>query len=139
MVKSLPGATFHEPRASVRPKAHVLVVVDDDELIAASLAQSLHTAGHEAKMATSFQVALDVLDGPGPLDLLITDLVMPDQVNGIALARMARLRRADLKIVYMTGYDLPDIAHDQVLGPILRKPVPEAVLLEQVERALGTP
>jgi CheY-like chemotaxis protein len=136
MLKSLPGATFHEPVARLRPKAHVLVV-DDDEIVAASIAQCLQAAGHEAKVATSFQPALAVLEGPGPLDLLITDLIMPRQVNGIALSRMARLRRAGLKILYVSGYDLPDAAKDQALGPILRKPVSDAVLLEQVEQVLG--
>jgi CheY-like chemotaxis protein len=133
MLKSLPGATFHEPVARLRPKAHVLVV-DDDEIVAASIAQCLQAAGHEAKVATSFQPALAVLEGPGPLDLLITDLIMPRQVNGIALSR---LRRAGLKILYVSGYDLPDAAKDQALGPILRKPVSDAVLLEQVEQVLG--
>jgi len=138
MVKSWPGATFHEPLARQRPTARVLVV-DDNEIVAASLAQCLSTAGHEAQVASSFREALEVLEGPGPLDLLITDLIMPRQVNGIALSRMARLRRAGLKIVYLTGYELPDAAKDQALGPILRKPVSEAMLLEQVERVLGAP
>lgn len=138
MVKSLPGTTFHEPLARRRAAARILVV-DDDEITATSLAQCLSTAGHEAQVASSFQDALEVLEGPGPLDLLITDLIMPRQINGIALSRMARLRRAGLKVVYLTGYELPEAAKDQALGPILRKPVSEAMLLEQVEQVLGPP
>ncbi len=138
MVKSSPGETFHEAGAALRPKARVLFV-DDDEVIAASVAQTLRAAGYEVRTAVSFQVALDVLDGPDPLDLLITDLVMPRQVNGIALSRMARLRRAGLKIIYITGFDIPDIAETQAVGPILRKPFSDEALLEQVEQVLGAP
>ena len=39
-------------------------------------------------------------------DLLLTDIVMPGSVNGIALACMGRIRRRDLRIIYMTGYDI---------------------------------
>ena len=47
---------------------------------------------------------------------------MPDSVNGIALSRMARLRRRDLKVIYITGYSIPGVERE-ALGPILRKPV----------------
>jgi hypothetical protein len=33
------------------------------------------------------------LESPRPIDLLVTDIVMPERVNGIALSRMARMRR----------------------------------------------
>ncbi len=138
MVKSLPGDAFHESFAAPPSRGRILVV-DDDEIIAAALGQCLRMAGYEAEVAISFQMALNVLDGPQRLDLLITDLVMPRQVNGIALARMARLRRAGLKIIYVTGYDLPDGIQEQAVGPILRKPFSDEALLEKVERVLGAP
>jgi len=81
-------------------------------------------------------VALEVLEGDQPVDLLLTDVVMPDSVNGVALSRMARLRRRDLKVLYMTGYEIPGIDRE-ALGPILRKPVDDETLLEEIARLLG--
>lgn len=62
---------------------------------------------------------------------------MPDSVNGIALSRMARLRRRDLQVLYMTGYEIPGI-ENEALGPILRKPVEDQTLIEAINRLLGT-
>jgi hypothetical protein len=61
---------------------------------------------------------------------------MPDGINGIALSRMARLRRRNLKVLYLSGYDVPGAEHE-ALGPILRKPIDGALLIEQVELALA--
>ena len=74
-----------------------VLIVDDDEIFATTAGRILRKAGYAVEVAGTFRVALDVLDGEQPLDLMITDLVMPRQVNGIALSRMARMRRKGLK------------------------------------------
>lgn len=76
------------------------------------------------------------MSGDQPLDLLLTDIVVPEGVNGMALSRMALMCRRDLKIIYITGYDLPG-AEREALDPILRKPVADEVLLAEVRRALA--
>ena len=61
---------------------------------------------------------------------------MPD-VHGITLARMAALRRGDLKILYLTAHgDLPEIRDRATLGKLLRKPIRMADLRREVEEAL---
>ena len=80
------------------------------------------------------RLALQVLESPQPLDLLITDTVMPNSVNGFALARMALLRRLELKILYLTAFDL---ATEEAAGKILRKPVPLEVLALETRLALA--
>jgi CheY-like chemotaxis protein len=122
--------------AMVQARGNILVI-DDDEIFGATAGRILREAGYEVRVAGSFQMALDALDGPGSVDLLVTDLVMPRQVNGIALSRMARLRRKDIKVIYVTGYDIPGGAEAQAVGPILRKPVNDELLLREVERALA--
>jgi len=61
---------------------------------------------------------------------------MPESVNGLALSRMARIRRRDLKVIYLTGYSIPG-ADREALGPILRKPVSHQELLEEISRTLA--
>jgi YesN/AraC family two-component response regulator len=81
---------------------------------------------------------LELLEGDQPIDLMLTDIVMPDRVNGLALARMARLRRPDIKLLYVTGYDIPGLA-TEALGPMLRKPFGDDDFLDAVRQTLRNP
>jgi CheY-like chemotaxis protein len=116
-------------------KPHILVV-EDDSACREAVGRVLQREGYGVSLTTDFRGALEILESDQPVDLLLADIVMPDRVNGIALARMARLRRRDIKIVYMTGYHIPGIDRE-ALGPILRKPIDDKVLIEEVERALA--
>lgn len=114
-----------------------ILIFEDDEAYGHVLGRVLRNAGFDVTVVAHFQPALELLSGSEPLDLLVADIVVPQGVNGMALSRMARMRRRDLKIIYMTGYDLPG-AEQEALGPILRKPIPEELLLAEVKRALAT-
>jgi DNA-binding NtrC family response regulator len=117
------------------PKGHVLLV-EDDLTFREAMGQVLRRAGYHVSLAADFRVALEVLEGDRPIDVLVADIVMPASVNGIALSRMARLRRRDLKVIYVTGYNIPDI-ENEALGPILMKPVDDSRMISEVERALA--
>src|SRR4051812_14578770 len=117
-------------QGSTATKGHILVV-DDDPTLGEALCQVLCGEGYNAARATEFRAALEILEGEQPIDLLLVDIVMPDSVNGIALSRMARLRRRGIKVIYLTGYSIPG-AEREALGPILRKPVDNQVLIEEV-------
>jgi hypothetical protein len=62
------------------------------------------------------------------------DIVIPHSVNGFALARMARLRRLDLKVLYTTAYDISGV---EAIGKILRKPIPRELLAPEAGLALA--
>jgi CheY-like chemotaxis protein len=117
-------------------KAHILLV-EDDAAFGEALGKVLRRAGFTVSVATDFPLALEILEAEAPVDLLLADIVMPEGVNGIALSRMARLRRRDLKVIYLTGHSIPGI-EEEALGPILRKPIDDAVLIREVERVLAT-
>ena len=116
-------------------KRHILVV-EDDEVMGESLGRILRKAGFQVSLVSHFQPALTILESEAPVDLVLTDIVMPESINGVALSRMARLRRRDLKVIYLTGYDIPGV-EKEALGPVLRKPVEENALLSEIERALS--
>ena len=117
------------------PRGHILVV-DDDEGYGQAVVQLLQGAGYVAQATSHFQPALEALEGDAPIDLLLTDIVMPSRVNGVALSRMARMRRRDIKVLYLTGYDIPGVDRE-ALGPVLRKPVSDEDLIAEVERVLA--
>jgi CheY-like chemotaxis protein len=123
-----------EPYGASVPR---ILLVDDDLAFRAAAAGALRTAGFEVFVAPDYRLALEELESARPLDLLITDIVMPDRVNGVALSRMARMRRHDLKIVYVTAYDIPGV-EDEAFGPVLKKPLDDDRLLSEVRRALAT-
>ena len=60
---------------------------------------------------------------------------MPKGMNGFALARMARLRQRDLKVIYVTAFDVPT---DEAVAPIMRKPVEAAMLVPEVKAHLAS-
>lgn len=125
------SGTAFEARGS---KGQILVV-EDDQTFGKALCQVLCHAGYGATLATGFPEALEILEGEQPLDLLMVDIVMPEGINGIALSRMARLRRRDIKVMYLTGYSIPGVERE-ALGPILRKPVDDQELIAEVARLL---
>ena len=114
---------------------HILVV-DDDPLYREAIGQILQREGYTVSLTADFRGALEILETNQRIDLMLVDIVMPDRVNGVALSRMARLRRKDLKIIYITGYSIPGIDRE-ALGPILRKPVDDAVLVEEIAKLLA--
>jgi DNA-binding NtrC family response regulator len=114
-----------------------ILVVDDDKICGDSTARVLRAAGFEVCLAPDHRLALEDLESTRPVDLLITDIVMPDRVNGVALSRMARMRRPELKVIYLTAYDIPGV-EDDAIGSVLRKPVDEDRLVAEVRRVLAT-
>jgi CheY-like chemotaxis protein len=113
-----------------------ILVVDDDSVCGDATARVLRAAGFEVFLAPDYRLALEDLESTRPIDLLITDIVMPDRVNGLALSRMARMRRPELKVIYLTAYDIPGL-EDEAAGPVLRKPIDDERLLAEVRRVLA--
>jgi DNA-binding response OmpR family regulator len=119
------------------PVAHI-IVVDDDQDIRDWVGSVLREAGHDVVSAPDGIAALDILDGGGPLDLLLTDVIMPG-LNGFNLARMARVRRPRLRILYLSGWSESEhVTRDVGVrhGKMLAKPIRAAELTHEVCAAL---
>ena len=97
-----------------------VLVVDDDAVFAEAIGSVLCQAGFKVDIATHFVPALKILEDADAIDLLIIDLVMPSGINGIALSRMASMRRPGLRIVYVTGHDIPG-AEREAVGEVREK------------------
>ena len=90
------------PRAGGDPEIRDPGFVDDEPLIASSTTEMLADLGHAAIEANSGNEALDILEQDQDIDLLITDYSMP-RMNGLQLARAARVFRPHLPILLATG------------------------------------
>jgi signal transduction histidine kinase len=84
------------------PRLSVLVV-DDDSLVLTSTSLLLEDLGHRVVSATSGAQALALFDQGEVIDLMITDMAMP-QMSGAQLAHAVRLLKPDLPIILATGY-----------------------------------
>lgn len=114
-----------------------ILLVEDDDVFRRTLELILTEAGFDVLAASGYLPALRHLDGGERIDVLVSDIVMPSGVNGLALSRMARMRRPDLGIVNMTAYDIPGAA-DESVGNILRKPFDKDQLLDAIRHALDS-
>jgi CheY-like chemotaxis protein len=119
-----------------------LLVVDDNAEVLEALCAVLTFAGHDVERAAGGLAALDILDLDHPVDLLLTDVLMPG-LNGFNLARIgARLRRANIRVLYISGFnELEAIVQAQGsrLGKLLSKPIMPADLQREVAEALAAP
>jgi CheY-like chemotaxis protein len=118
----------------VPESAHILLV-DDDEGFRYAAAKALRNCGFEVIAAADYRDALTTLESDKRVDLLLTDVIMPDRIHGFALARMARMRRSKLKVLYLSAYDIPT---SEATGKVLRKPISDAELLAEVRLALAS-
>ena len=84
------------------PKASVLVV-DDEEAVRKLVDRVLREGGYQTVTAADGPEALDAASKLETLDILVTDVMMP-QMHGDELARRLRQRQPGLKVLYLTGY-----------------------------------
>jgi signal transduction histidine kinase/CheY-like chemotaxis protein len=116
-------------------RSAVILFVDDDPLIAMSTTEMLEDLGHHVIGASSGLHALDILKSEQPLDLMMTDHVMPG-MTGIELAAASREVRPSLPILLATGYaELPEGA--QLDLPRLAKPYHQDQLRDRLDQLLG--
>jgi CheY-like chemotaxis protein len=116
---------------------HILAV-DDDEASCYATSKALANAGFVVTYTSDALKALQLLDTDGRFDLLLTDIKMPGQPHGFALANMARLRRPGIKIAYLTSY--PELAESEPaarLGKLLLKQDDVAILVDEVRQMLA--
>jgi len=85
-----------------KPPATILIV-DDEEPIRRMVDRILQSAGYVTRLASSGADALAIADGPGPIDLMVTDMMMPE-MNGDEVARRLRQKYPALKVLYYTGF-----------------------------------
>ena len=95
--------------------------------------------GYRVLVASSGREALELAaQQPGPLHLLVTDMVMPG-TNGREVADELRRRRPDLRVLFISGYTQDVISRSGVLDSgieFLTKPFTAALLLERVRKVL---
>jgi DNA-binding NtrC family response regulator len=110
-----------------------ILVVDDDQVIAALAAEILRGVGHEVHVANEAQSALALLEA-NEVDIVLTDIVL-GAVDGVDLAESVAAMRPRTTVIFMSGYG----AHARGSAPndpVLAKPFSPDELRERVAAAL---
>jgi PAS domain S-box-containing protein len=102
-----------DPGRHAQPSAsgETVLIVDDEPGVRLLIADILADLGYNAIEASDGKAGLAILDSPSRIDLLVTDVGLPNGMNGRQLADAARVGRPDLKILFITGY-----AENAVIG-----------------------
>ncbi|RZL61262.1 MAG: response regulator [Variovorax sp.] len=81
----------------------ILLVVEDEPVVRALVVDLLQGLGYRTLEAADGAAALRILQSPQRIDLLVSDVGLP-QMNGRQVYDAARVTRPDLKVLFMTGY-----------------------------------
>jgi CheY-like chemotaxis protein len=97
------GVPLNGPEIARGRRGEVLLVEDDGE-VAAMTSEMLRSIGYGVIHAASPEAALGALANARPVDAVISDIMMPGGVSGLALAREIRRRQPDLPVILVTGF-----------------------------------
>lgn len=118
-----------------------ILAVDDDRAVLGLLDQSLRMAGYNVLLADCGWNAIQAYENsPEPVDLLLTDVIMPD-LTGPVVAERLRSRQPDLRVLFISGFHDAELVQRFVLRrgfTLLPKPFTVDGLLRVVEESLGT-
>ncbi|MEO9186898.1 MAG: response regulator, partial [Kofleriaceae bacterium] len=114
-----------------------ILLVEDDEPVRAVTHNLLTRAGYHVLPARNAEDAAQLCEShTAPIHLLLTDIVMPG-INGWELAAKLRVRRPEMKVLYMSGYaDGAQFTGEHGATPFLEKPITTEMLSRKVHEAL---
>jgi PAS domain S-box-containing protein len=116
----------------------ILVVEDDPDLRTLAVAL-LSSMGYQIREAEDGPSALDNMEKQGPVDLLLTDVVLPGGMNGVELAKKITNLHPEINTLFMSGYTEDAFADNDLLGEdavLLQKPFLKADLASKIRQAL---
>ncbi len=135
------GPSLQPPRASRTPeialgkKHEVILVVEDDPRVRNFSTEALRELGYSVMHAAGGAEALALIERGQHVDLLFSDIVMPE-MNGPELAAAAKKRLPSLRVLFTTGYARGSVAPADQNAPYLPKPFTLDQLAAKVRAAL---
>jgi two-component system, cell cycle sensor histidine kinase and response regulator CckA len=128
--------------AGVLTGTETILLAEDQDEVRKVACQILRRYGYHVIEARNAGDALLVCEShPLPIQLLVTDVVMP-KMNGRELARRLLAIRPELKVLYMSGYTDNAIVHHGILEPDLayvQKPLVPEMFARRVREVLDSP
>jgi CheY-like chemotaxis protein len=142
LLRSDEKQTVMAARATVNGGNETILVVEDDPSLRNSVITILSRLGYRVLEASTGVAALEVWkENRNEIRLLLTDLVMPDGMNGKELARLLLAERPELKVIYASGYSVEVAGKDLHLEEgvnFLCKPFKSHLLAQTIRAKLDS-
>ncbi|MCA8950621.1 MAG: response regulator, partial [Planctomycetes bacterium] len=120
-----------------RPPERTILLAEDDPMVRRITRQTLEAQGFRVLVEENSRRAAEVVrEHAGPIDLLLSDIEMPE-LSGPGLARLARAARPGIAVRFISGYVDERTADLAVATPVLGKPFTRDELLAFVREALA--
>lgn len=120
-------------------KTEKILLVEDDRELLKVLREHLKGSEFKIRFATTSAEALKIAASAGELDLLLTDVLLPD-LNGLELAKKLLKRQPGLKVAFMSGYLRPSLADPEepeaATTPFIQKPFSGKTLTVFIRKCL---
>jgi signal transduction histidine kinase/DNA-binding response OmpR family regulator len=132
----------NEAPAAVRGGSETILLVEDESVVRDFVCETLRHYKYRVLEAATGVEALKVWEqNNGQIDLLLTDMVMPEGMTGSHLATHLRERKPSLKIIFTSGYSPEIIGKSFKEGDteFLQKPYRAPLLAQRVRKCLDTP
>jgi CheY-like chemotaxis protein len=135
-------AAAAEVGADIRGGKETILVVEDDLAVRLTTRRVLETKGYRIWEATSAREALEQWQShAGEIALLLTDIILPEQMTGRDLAEQLWGQRPRLKVIFMSGYSADVVGKNteflrRTKSRFLMKPCSSRTLLETVRQCL---
>ncbi|MHB1060072.1 MAG: ATP-binding protein, partial [Rhodanobacter sp.] len=134
------GAQVSEQSAPRSGKGRLVLVVEDNRDLLAFSVTALNRLGYRTAQAENAAAALELLRRLPDISILFTDVMLPDGMDGVALAREARRQRPDLKVLFTSGFAQRDLQGEMTLprdAALLSKPFRVSELSRHLDRIVA--
>jgi CheY-like chemotaxis protein len=130
------GSESEEAAGEARRNGSVLITEDDPDVLTVAV-ETLRALGYEVYSAANASEAMTILRRDTPIDVLFTDIVMPNGMDGLELARKAKQLRPGIRVLLASGYSRPgyEIEADAKFIP---KPYQMPELARQLEAMIAS-
>jgi len=147
----LPRAKADEMAPSISPPplpaaasqgTETILIVEDEHSIRTTLAYALRSVGYTVLDAEDGPTAVGLLRRTQHIDLLLTDITLPNGMNGVMLAKEAMARHPAIKVIFSSGYTSNVLIRDYQMvkeAHLLTKPVRMRELFSKIRRVLDLP
>jgi signal transduction histidine kinase/CheY-like chemotaxis protein/HAMP domain-containing protein len=129
-----------DPAAFLRGGDETILIVEDEPVLREMAHLILNECGYRIHDAATGPEALEVWNREaGAIDLLLTDMVMPEGVSGVELAEMLLLKKPELKVIFASGYTVDEVSEaflEKNNARFLQKPYTRVSLARIVRQAL---
>jgi signal transduction histidine kinase/CheY-like chemotaxis protein len=131
-----------EPVPTLEPGTGTILVVEDEASVRRLVVRVLQEAGYDTVEAgTAEEAEAAFRERNGDVDLLFTDVVLPDLGGPELAARLQESRNGEVRVLYMSGYTDNAIVHHGVLDEgiwFIEKPLRPRDLLAKVREVMGS-